>query len=116
MSNANRQPYRADSDEELAARVGPDSPDEDSLEEMEGRLDRLNNVYDNQSLIAGKLIEKVRESLRLGDIPTGEKAALEADEALDCMVTSMCLCRKLRGEIIQKRDEELAAIREEAGK
>ncbi len=58
--NANRSRYLPDSDEELAARVGPDSPDEDSLFEMEARLDRLDNVYDNQSLIAGKLIEKVR--------------------------------------------------------
>ncbi len=79
------------------------------LQEMQSRLATLDSGFQGQSVAAEELIEDIRKRLCFTFDPESPvmELALETQEAIWSMVKTQRLCQKLRGEIIQKRDEEL---------
>ncbi len=92
--------------------LSTESPEE-TLEDIEARLESLENIYESQSLAAAELSRLAKDSLILGVVPTALKAALETEECLKSMAKTRRLCQMCQEEWRVKRDEEMAAIRNE---
>lgn len=79
--------------------------DQETLEEMEARLETLDSTFKSQSSAANSYINTVKSSLECGDIVTGRAFAIQADEAIESMKKTWQLWQKLHDEIKEKQKE-----------